>query len=324
MDERWSLLLNCWNVRQTTPNHRHGHGRQSWCKVLHGELRYEQFQDRSRTGLMPWEQNPWVVEHSVALRVGDRAFIEDSGEALHRMRNASESEVAVSLHLYSPPYTVLAYQDGNGKGPVQTMPVVNHCGPRAPPPAADSWSLFGPSCEWDVFTSLQALARLLQEEMPLDCDAATTTKMLRRVRLNPLEWRRYMMELGSDRGAMNTVILSEGPRYALLLRFWDAGVELEDDGAIGAEPSEWVKVLEGELVERCYAKAGPGTRTLRREAALAPDSVTFYGPGGGPRALARMASPVSSGPCCSLHIVTPPSPRLNLGVKRCILPELLI
>jgi len=306
-------------VRQKTPPHRHGNGRQSWCKVLHGELLYEQFQDRSRAGLMPWEKNPWEVERSVALRTGDRAFSEDCSEALHRMENASESEVAVSLHLYSPPYTTLSYRDDEGKGPVQTLPVVSHCGPLAPPPAAESWSLLAPNREWDVFTSLQALARLLQEETPLDCDAASTTKMLRRVRLNPLEWRRYVFGLGVHGRASRGVILSDGPRCALVLRFWNAGAEEDGPGvAHEAEPSEWVKVLEGELVERCYTEEGPDTRMLRREAALGPGSVTFYGPGGGPRALARMDGPVSAGPCCSLHLFIPPPPPARLrGLDVC-------
>jgi len=247
-DENWSLLLNCWNKGQGTPSHRHGKGRQSWCKVLHGELVYEEF---ASAGLMPWEQES-EIDKSIPIKTGDHVFAEECTANLHRTRNPSQTNVAVSLHLYSPPYRALTYQD-EINGQVKSRPVVNY-GTNLPPKSSASGCALafeaGSNC--DMFTNFHVLVKALSE-LPLE-RIKETTALLRRVKLNALEYRNYAVRSGEP-GTASGVLLAQTPKFALVLGCW-GNADQASQGVHGLQKMksvdgkgvyEWVKVLEGEL-----------------------------------------------------------------------------
>lgn len=94
-EEAFRILLIGWQPRQETPWHDHPSG---GCilKLLRGRLQENQLDDaRNRKTCYLNQQEISYVE----------------GEETHQIRNGSESEPAVSLHIYSPGNEMLAEEE---------------------------------------------------------------------------------------------------------------------------------------------------------------------------------------------------------------------
>lgn len=98
-DDRFALVLLCWNVSQYTPIHNHPNS-QCFYKLLQGEL-------IERTYAEPAEgsrSKPMVVTEEFKLeKLGSTGYIDD-GIGIHMVENAMQSEGSVTLHLYTPAY----------------------------------------------------------------------------------------------------------------------------------------------------------------------------------------------------------------------------
>jgi hypothetical protein len=281
---------------------------------------YEEF---AHAGLMPWEQDS-ALDKSIPIKTGDHVFGEECTTNLHRTRNPSQTDVAVSLHLYSPPYTALTYQD-DINGPVKSRPVVNYGNnlpPKATAPGCEIAFRAGSNC--DMFTNFQVLVKALAE-LPLD-RIRETTALLRRVKLNALEYRSYAVRSGEP-GRACGVLLAQTQKFALVLGCWgnsdqaSQGVhDLQKMKSMdGKGVYEWVKVLEGELLEQSYSEHG---KELQREAVLATESVTLNGPDCNPRILEPIVGHRAR-PCFTLHLYAPPPASLS-GMVLVEAPRLLI
>jgi len=272
---------------------------------------------------MPWERDS-VIDKSFPIKTGDHVFAEECTVNLHRTRNPSETDVAVSLHLYSPPYTALTYQD-DLNGPVKSRPVVNYGGNLPPktsaPRCALAWKA-GSNC--DMFTNFQVLVKALME-LPLD-RVRETTALLRRVKLNALEYRNYAVRSGEP-GKASGVLLARNQKFALVLGCWGSAAQASQGvhdlqkikSVDGKGVYEWTKVLEGELLEQTYCE---DLRELQREAVLAAESVTLNGPDCHPRILEPIVGQ-REGPCFTLHLYAPPPANLS-GMTLVEAPRLLV
>lgn len=100
-NDKFNLILLCWGAGHGSPTHDHA---EAHClmKMMKGglrEIRYEfpkNEEDKKET------KNLKEISRTV-LNFNELCYINDD-LGLHRVENASASEVAVSLHLYCPPF----------------------------------------------------------------------------------------------------------------------------------------------------------------------------------------------------------------------------
>eukprot|EP00697_Spironema_sp_BW2_P014131 gnl/Spiro4/4506_TR2236_c0_g1_i1.p1 gnl/Spiro4/4506_TR2236_c0_g1~~gnl/Spiro4/4506_TR2236_c0_g1_i1.p1 ORF type:complete len:806 (+),score=180.07 gnl/Spiro4/4506_TR2236_c0_g1_i1:33-2420(+) len=128
-DKNFSLILNCWHMKQGTPIHTHESNSvkpHCWMRVLEGQLKMSKYRcPRGHQCEDPYihvserfseNYGPPIEEHVFTPSCTNLACAYmccDVG--LHKMENPSDTDVAVSLHLYSPPYIFCCYQDSEGK-----------------------------------------------------------------------------------------------------------------------------------------------------------------------------------------------------------------
>lgn len=94
--EDFELLAICWDVGQKAPIHGH-EGERCWSRVERGILRFTNYREVS--------EKPLRLERLGAPVDGARAHLDGPAD-IHEVENlASFGERAVSLHLYSRPYT---------------------------------------------------------------------------------------------------------------------------------------------------------------------------------------------------------------------------
>jgi cysteine dioxygenase len=99
--QTYALILLCWNKGKYSPVHNHP-GDGCWMSAIKGQVREVQY------GLATEESEGPLVQRAETTysraEGGDLAcaYIDD-GIALHKVGNPSETDGAVTLHLYSPP-----------------------------------------------------------------------------------------------------------------------------------------------------------------------------------------------------------------------------
>ena len=94
-DEKFTILLLCWEKGQKSPIHDHS-GSNCWVKVLDGEIE-ECLYDLGEDGIST------QLKSKRTFSPGGIAYINDS-YGVHKMGNPNEDKVAISLHVYSPAY----------------------------------------------------------------------------------------------------------------------------------------------------------------------------------------------------------------------------
>ena len=118
-NEKYSLLMLAWLPGQATPPHDH-RGSESWVKLIAGELTLTIFQEGS--------PDPAAEEKQITIE--SKTFYEAADLRQHIMSNKSNT-FAVSLHLYSPPYTDLHYsvprKDNTELSDAASLPAVDCC-----------------------------------------------------------------------------------------------------------------------------------------------------------------------------------------------------
>mmetsp|Transcript_888 Transcript_888/g.1554 ORF Transcript_888/g.1554 Transcript_888/m.1554 type:complete len:684 (+) Transcript_888:114-2165(+) len=330
MREKFSIMLLCWNHNQDTPPHRHGGNRHSWFKVLRGSLQMTHFKDDPNERLKVCAGNePAEVTGSYTIKPGDPATYEGPDDACHALGNPSDSETAVSIHVYSPPYLHLKYECSKD-GQEKSLPVV-HYGQML-----SQMECFGEGwrgCE--IFSNFHAFKALLEEAFAnadsYHCPELHTkvTNLMSQIQINPDEWRQHA-QLHKEHFVR--VLISESEHWMLILTCWDKdqGTPIHDHQA----SYNWIKVLEGQLTEenfQCQSNADKKhdqqgawkqekTKKLRadrrvpeekqyeesrvqlvRSGVLPPDSVTFLNSD-----IIHRIRNESGRPAFSLHLYSPP------------------
>eukprot|EP00049_Salpingoeca_infusionum_P005906 m.98885 g.98885 ORF g.98885 m.98885 type:complete len:255 (+) comp13129_c0_seq2:304-1068(+) len=97
---KYNIMLLCWDVGQASSIHDHA-GSHCFMKILNGELTQQLYDtpDKIESAHAPLQLNAESC-HSV----DDVLYISDK-IGTHRVANTSHSATAVSMHIYSPPYS---------------------------------------------------------------------------------------------------------------------------------------------------------------------------------------------------------------------------
>jgi len=99
-DNRFALILLCWNVGHYTPIHNHPDS-QCFFKLLQGSLIERTYDepDSSTTKRRAMK----VRKEETLEKIGSTGYIDD-GMGIHMVENPSPSTGAITLHLYTPAY----------------------------------------------------------------------------------------------------------------------------------------------------------------------------------------------------------------------------
>ena len=103
-NERYEVLLLCWERDQQTPIHSHG-GQECWVKVVRGQIEEVHYK-KTRDGICK-ETKRSIREQ------GDISYMNDE-LGLHTLGSVGHQR-AISLHLYACPIEVCDIYDDNGK-----------------------------------------------------------------------------------------------------------------------------------------------------------------------------------------------------------------
>lgn len=212
IDDRFSVVVSCWSPGQSVPPHMVGRGRRTWIKVVCGNLQWQLFSP----SLFPWESD---VERQSLMPEGSASEVKECAVKLHNFKNASETEIAVSVQVFSPPLTQFAFQtkDGierqdlpslladleptsapsqvNGHHPAQVNGVDSSAHPGeaaavAKAPAVGAGLRGLERTAGRRYLSFQDLAGLLDEEFQRpDPSNEAVSALLKKAVFNPEEWR---------------------------------------------------------------------------------------------------------------------------------------
>ncbi|XP_018529918.1 cysteine dioxygenase type 1 [Lates calcarifer] len=123
---KFNLIVLCWGEGHGSSIHDHTDSH-CFMKMLQGELKETQFEwpDSKSQGDMVQKSQRILQENKVA-------YINDS-IGLHRVENASHTEGAISLHLYSPPFqTCQTFDQRTGHRTTVKMTFWSKFGERTP------------------------------------------------------------------------------------------------------------------------------------------------------------------------------------------------
>lgn len=111
--DRFALILLCWNISQMTPIHNHPNS-QCFYKLLQGELI-----ERTYAEPQPGKKKRMEVVSEFKLdKIGGTGYIDD-GMGIHMVENGLPSEGSVTLHLYTPAYNeVRCWDERTGKSEI--------------------------------------------------------------------------------------------------------------------------------------------------------------------------------------------------------------
>lgn len=309
VNEAFSLMLLCWGPGQATPLHRHGMDRRAWFKVLDGELTVNHYEDQG-AGLASECKQKSTISDSMVVRKGDPVVYESPDDTCHTVGNSSATATAVSIHVYSPPYLQLVCDDQDEKA----IPVVHY------------GKMFNHSCApsgtatYNVYSNFSSFKTLLdhtfsrfkgQPDHPGLHEAVTA--LMSQIQFNPEEWRSHV-QLHKEH--FTRVLLGESEEWMLILTCWDKGQETPIHDHQGSY--NWIKVLEGQMIEETYSVDNPSDRRVTgtshseghfdesqvrklRSGVLPVDSVTFLDQG-----IVHRIRNVSNKPTISLHLYSPP------------------
>jgi cysteine dioxygenase len=300
-DDNFSVLILCWMPGQSTPLHTHGRGTHSWFRVLCGNLDLKFFNDQR------------CITSTMSFDKCSPAFFEGEGRTVHQMSNPSDSCVAVSLHVYSPPFKHLSYDDPATRT-MSTLPIV-HCDGEAAAIAAARRRIMSStddivaqmnaapmtptllcgtpvtsSCRACcsqiaateiVFTNFQTLGELLNREfsIPRLDDAARCAAVMSLLERCTFHGDEVDALRGLMQRAGNQLLLHKSQDFTVELVFWSP----ENSAASSIHDHDnsfsWIKVLGGRLSEVLYRKsvAVNGSIASSPEGILSPSGASLDG-----------------------------------------------
>ncbi len=292
--ENFSLILLCWEPGQTTPVHTHapqagaaGPTRSAWSYVLEGDLMLIQYSDLCDAA------GHRAIESTQLFNKSNPRLMEPVPRGFHVLENLNRTKRAMSLHLYSPAFLDVCWEDSRHElhsMPVSYTPVCKD--------AIKSTMRFMGLTQQPFFTSFSALAVILAEELRRGRDIARMGRILSSLRFNPKEFQRYA-HFCSGKYTRNLVGYSGG--FTLLMLCWDRGQESPIHDHAGS--SCFMKILEGELHEVRYDARNPSKLNLKTITQLREEEVAYIDDTQG---VHKMVNPSAEKGAISLHIYIPP------------------
>eukprot|EP01100_Stratorugosa_tubuloviscum_P012284 TRINITY_DN577_c2_g1_i1.p1 TRINITY_DN577_c2_g1~~TRINITY_DN577_c2_g1_i1.p1 ORF type:complete len:799 (+),score=301.21 TRINITY_DN577_c2_g1_i1:98-2494(+) len=264
-NEKFSLMLLCWNKSQSTPIHDHGScGRKCWVKVLEGTLIQNRYIDEHDTNANASTSTSLVTVESIELNSNSPVTMDDDSIGIHKTENASNECIAISLHLYSPPYLecVSAQEcksvpvvycsssinmfssDQNNNNNSSSFTSLSSSANTSP-----SLSPRSPRMNAEVaFTNFDEFITLLNEQFSTHAPSpGGLLKFLKLTQFNPEEWKKYA-KFHNQHYVRH--IIAEAPQFSLLLTCWRKGQSSSIHDHAGSR--SWIKMLEGTLEEKQY------------------------------------------------------------------------
>ena len=301
----FSIILNCWRPGQRTAEHDHlsAGGSVAWTKVVKGALVLTQFAPQNGRGAAP------TVTSQQQLGEGMVSCAEAHELGVHRLANRTD-EVAISLHVYSPPMlsccgnpVVLCQRRQESITDKERLSM--HA--RAPANRV-------------LFTNFRRMVQTLHDEIePLDEGQhhsrehiAQISELLSSMRFNQAEFSRYL-NFRDDHYTRNLVgyDVPQGAsraKFTALILCWDKGQMSPIHDHAGS--SCWVKVLKGQLREVRYeyrtdddAERRGKELAVLSDRTFEPESVAYINDTQGVHA---MGNPNSDSVTVTLHIYAPP------------------
>lgn len=290
---------------------------QTWVKVVKGELTLQRHESNDRKSSII--QETVLAENSVL-------FFDDSIGS-HRIRNQQGSEVAVSLHIYSPPMlgcsgvpTVFCQEAANSLTAAER--IVIHT--RYPHNI--------------LYTNFKSLIDALHMELSTSMSAEDLSgengtmrrrhvqQLLSTMRFNPNEWMQYAR---FKDGRYTRNLVGHGENFTVVLMCWEKkqmGPIHDHCGSDG-----WIKVLDGQLHEFVYDVSDNASETpvegdpraarhnaIRQtsENVISTEEVACISGNG----VHNLGNPSSDAIVVSLHVYSPPHSICNFydartGVK---------
>jgi cysteine dioxygenase len=312
-------LLLCWERGQQSSIHDHA-GAHCFVKMLAGQLKEERFAwgGRRDVGIAPDVISEGFVDASN--EDNSVCFMHDS-IGLHRISNPSSEDVAVSLHIYSPPFSDCLVFPPTG-APPRVAPMVSINSPIDPPRTKGRSYGTDPPSIHDLCNSLLQLSSRSSSGF-LDPDKVLN--LLTAVELSSLEWASYasMAQFSEFHAVQNLIHCDD--EFSVLIACFSPGQKVPPH-TLGRGRKTWVKVLHGELSYEEYdAGVFPWESDTPRQSHMEEGSCSVL-----EECSVRMhtfANASSSAPAVSVHIFSPPLTQFTFhtekGVERLDVPALL-
>ncbi|KAL6052534.1 Cysteine dioxygenase [Balamuthia mandrillaris] len=234
-DEKFTLLLLCWEKGQASPIHDHATA-SCWMKVLQGdmeEVRYRVNENGFGSKVDVLKVTPMPTD-SVA-------YI-DNSQGVHKMGNARTDEVCISLHIYSPPYAkCFCFDKETGDKRTVTItqayasqrPLVEHPLPNVRNPVPNLSTL---------------VDKLCNEVGDSHLHGSVIEYLLGNLCFEPAEWKEYV-HFSEHR--YQRVLVAFNEHFSLVLICWNGGqgTPVHNHAPEGKTVPRkvWYRVLEGEL-----------------------------------------------------------------------------
>lgn len=239
-------LLLCWERGQQSPIHDHS-GAHCFIKMMSGQLRERHFAWAEDGGVGAEAEECGELDASIASKsVG---FMHDS-LGLHRIENPSSEEVAVSLHIYSPPFSeCLVFPPTGGQPkPVQMVSMFVPEGASGQPKFSSSADSLPPSL-LDFCASLEGLRKEAKE--PEEMVHAVLDR-LAPTELSPMDWAAYASPAHFSEFHPIQHIIHCDDNFSVVVTCWSPGQSVPRH-TVGRGRTMWLKVMHGNLTYQEYA-----------------------------------------------------------------------
>jgi len=219
--------------------------------MLSGQLRERRFAwAPDGTAGPEVDEEPVVMDASVPSKsVG---FMHDS-LGLHRIENPSADEVAVSLHIYSPPFRECLVFPPTGGSP-KTAPMVSIFSPESQfengrKLAPSSEDFVAPPSLQDFCTSL---GKLHHREASGPVDAHAVLDLLGPAEMSPMEWASFASPAHFSEFQPVQHVIHCDDEFSVVVTCWSPGQRVPPH-TVGRGRSMWLKVMHGNMVFQEYA-----------------------------------------------------------------------
>eukprot|EP01094_Clydonella_sp_ATCC50884_P020059 TRINITY_DN4070_c0_g1_i1.p1 TRINITY_DN4070_c0_g1~~TRINITY_DN4070_c0_g1_i1.p1 ORF type:complete len:789 (-),score=206.26 TRINITY_DN4070_c0_g1_i1:127-2493(-) len=290
-DDKFTILLLCWEKGQMSPIHDHA-GSNCWVKVLDGNL--------EETVYQVGEDEATVKDAHASVYDPEQVTYISDAMGVHRMGNARSDGVAVSLHVYSPPYHechVFAEDEPLKKKVCITAAY------GAEFPFLESTSEQIKGCHTSDSTTLSLFIDNVTHMLQDGC-SSSVAYMMNSLRFQESEWKKYI-HFSSHQYTRNLLAFNE--YFSLILVCWSPGQKtpIHDHG--DDRRDVFIRVLDGSLGVQRFLEDEWG----QTSADLDP-SASFLIPKGDCVRLhnndmgLHQTYNASRSNCVSLHLYTPP------------------
>jgi len=283
---KFTVLILCWDKGQMSPIHDHA-GSSCWVKVLQGRVREVRYEDSN---------HPLRVKSDVTLGAQEVCYINDS-RGLHAMGNPDPDQVAVSMHVYAPPYILCSLFDpvtgarrtGSMAAaripsnpfafvPLQQLDDGSPGAEQRPLVLGEFYKRVGESLRAKQFTEIGSLVSRL---------AFQENEWKEFVHFDPFRYTRSLVSLDKD--------------YSLMVCCWNNG-HATPIHSHGPTVRSWVKVLSGRMHMKKFSGTARNASLVSRREFEEGDLIDFNEFCG----LHLLGNASEDNPAVTLHLYSPP------------------